>query len=234
MSVNPSPRRLPAQEAYRLWAQEYDASVNPLLSLEKRMLAPLFALAAGCDVVDLGCGTGRSIVEFAQAGARSIVGIDFSREMLECAWRKRPPLARLVEADCRDTQLPARSCDWILASFLLSYLNRLEAFAQEVARISRSGAFVLIVDVHPAARSYGWKRTFRNSEGIIEIQTYSYEIYDLHRAMQFAGFDLVYLKEAGFGPEELALFSQVGRPELYRTVENLPVLFAAGYQRDQA
>ncbi len=234
MSDCPAPRFLPAQEAYRLWASEYDTTPNPLLSLEQRLLASLLPLAAECDVVDLGCGTGRSIVELARIGARSIVGVDFSREMLEHASKKVPPSVRLIRADCRDTRLHSGSCDWILASLLLSYLDGVTAFADEAARICRQNAFVLIADVHPATKSYGWKRTFRSWQNVVEIETHSYQISDLHRAMQGAGFDLVYLKEAGFGPEELTIFAQAGRPELYWAVEGLPVLYAAGYQMECA
>jgi ubiquinone/menaquinone biosynthesis C-methylase UbiE len=233
MSDRPSPQLLAAQDAYRLWAPEYDSSPNPLLSLQRRLLAPLLSLAAGCDVVDLGCGTGQSIVELARLGARSIVGVDFSQEMLERASNRLPRCARLVEADCRDTKLDAQCCDWVLASLMLSYLDNLAAFAREAARISRPQAFVLIADVHPATRSYGWKRTIRLSENGIEIQTHPYEISDLYRVMQAAGFDPVYLKETSFGPEELSIFSQAGRPDLYWSVESLPVFFAAGYRRER-
>ena len=234
MSGGSWPRLLPAQDAYRLWAPEYDATPNPLLSLERRRLAPLLSLAGGCDVVDLGCGTGRSILDLARVGARSIVGVDFSQEMLERASQRLPSRVRLMQADCRRTRLPAQCCDWILASFLLSYLDDLTAFAREVARISRPRSFVLIADIHPATRSYGWRRTFRSSESVIEIQTHPYEISDLHFAMQRAGFSPVYCKEAGFGPEELAIFAQAGRRDLYWMVEGLPVFFAAGYQRERA
>ena len=225
------PRLLPARDAYRLWAPQYDSCPNPLLSLESRLLDPLLSLTAGCDVVDLGCGTGRSIAELARAGARSIVGIDTSREMLQRASQRLSPNARLMRADCRDTRLRAQCCDWILASFLLSYLDDLPAVAREAARISRPHAFALIADAHPATRSYGWRRTFRTSEEVFEIQTHPYEISDLHCAMRRAGFVPVFFREDGFGREELAIFSQAGRRDLYRKAEGLPVFFAAGYRR---
>lgn len=231
MTSVPFPRLLPARDAYRLWAPEYDASPNPLLSLERRLLAPLLLPAAGCDVVDLGCGTGRSLVELVRIGARSIVGVDFSQQMLERARKRLPSRVRLLEADCRNTPLSEQCCDWILTSFLLSYLDGFSAFAREIARISRPGAFVLIADVHPATRGYGWRRTFRCAESVIEIQTHPYQISELDCAMQHAGFAPVYLKEAGFGPQELETFSQAGRPNLYWAVKDLPVFFAAGYRK---
>jgi hypothetical protein len=51
---------LSAEEAYQLWAPEYDSAPNPLFDLEVRHLAPLLQSAAHCDVVDLGCGTALS------------------------------------------------------------------------------------------------------------------------------------------------------------------------------
>jgi SAM-dependent methyltransferase len=45
----------------------------------------LAALPAGFSVLDVGCGSGRNSVLFAQAGAGKVVGIDFSERMLELA-----------------------------------------------------------------------------------------------------------------------------------------------------
>ncbi len=42
-------------------------------------------LPAGFSVLDVGCGSGRNSVLFAQAGAAKVVGIDFSERMLELA-----------------------------------------------------------------------------------------------------------------------------------------------------
>ncbi len=78
-----------------------------------------------------------------------MIGIDFSEEMLAQASVKLAPGVRLVQADCLASPLTDRSSDWILASFLLSYLEDLRGFACEVARIARTGGSILISDVHP-------------------------------------------------------------------------------------
>src|SRR5579884_620446 len=41
----------------------------------------------GKSVLDVGCGSGIYVVSFAQRGARRIVGLDFSRNMLDLAER---------------------------------------------------------------------------------------------------------------------------------------------------
>ena len=52
-----------------------------MLSLERRILEPLLPPLADLDVIDLGCGTGRWLQILHAAGARRVLGVDFSPEM---------------------------------------------------------------------------------------------------------------------------------------------------------
>jgi ubiquinone/menaquinone biosynthesis C-methylase UbiE len=219
------------KEAYRLWAPLYDETPNPLLSLEQRALLPLLASASGCDVVDIGCGTGRWLTKLAEIRVRSLTGIDLSEEMLERAATKVNSAAQLIRADCLNTTLAESSSDWMLASFLLSYVGDIKGFAREIARIARPGAVVLVSDVHPATRNYGWKRTFRCGEQEIEIQTHRYQISDLQREMEVAGFESMFFREIAFGEEEKKIFVSAGRLDLFMHVDTLPVVMIAGYRR---
>jgi ubiquinone/menaquinone biosynthesis C-methylase UbiE len=227
-------RPLPVEEAYQLWAPEYDSTPNPLFCLEERHLAPLLQSAAHCDVVDLGCGTGRWLGRISTLQPRSLTGVDVSAAMLERAARRLCRNARLVQANCLYTPLGTASADWILSSFLLSYVDHLHELARETARIARPGALVLISDVHPATKEYGWKRTFRRAHQVIEIQTHPYQLQDLHMAMQEAGFELEFLHEHCFGVAEKAIFLHAERPELFAAVKGLPVLFLTSYRRRPA
>jgi len=234
MSATGSAQFTPVKEAYRLWAPLYDATPNPLLSLERRCITPMLHSAAECDVVDFGCGTGRWLAQLANENPRSLTGVDFSAEMLAQASMKRVTGAHLVEADCLATSLPESSSDWILASFLLSYLDDLRAFAREAARIARSGGVILLSDVHPETRGYGWRKTFRSTDHVIEIESHAYQIDELQRAMEDAGFDSTFLHEMSFGEEERQIYLDAGRPDLFLNVQGLPVLFIAGYRRSGA
>ncbi|MFZ1084089.1 MAG: class I SAM-dependent methyltransferase [Terracidiphilus sp.] len=222
---------LPVEEAYQLWAPEYDSAPNPLFCLEERHLAPLLPSAAHCDVVDLGSGTGRWLERLYPLQPRSLTGVDVSAAMLERAARKLGHNARLVQADCLHTPLGTNCADWILSSFLLSYVGDLHELAREAARIARSGALLVISDVHPATAKYGWKRTFRSAHKVVEIKTYPYQLHDLCAAMNETGFELESLNEYAFGEDEKTIFVHAGRPELYAAVKGLPVLFLASYRR---
>ncbi len=234
MSVPDLAQCTPVKEAYRLWASQYDATPNPLLSLEQRILAPILPSAAGCDVVDLGCGTGRWLARLANTSPRSITGIDFSEEMLAQASMKLAPGVRLVQADCLVTPLAECSSDWILTSFLLSYVDDLRAFAREAARIARAEGVIFLSDVHPETTNYGWKRTFRASQRVIEIQTHVYQIAGLRQVMEEAGFESMFLQESSFGEEERQIYFDAGRSDLFFQVQGLPVFFVAGFRRGRA
>src|SRR3984893_12036997 len=94
-------------EGYRLWANTYDDEPNPMLSLEQRVLGSLLPPLVDLDVVDLGCGTGRWLKALQGAGARSLLGLDSSPEMLVLAQSKLADMANVVCADCGSVLLEA-------------------------------------------------------------------------------------------------------------------------------
>ena len=77
--------------AYALWASNYPPRAhNPLMQAEERaLLAQLPADLGGCAVLDAGCGSGRYLAHALSRGARRVVGIDLSREMLARARSER-------------------------------------------------------------------------------------------------------------------------------------------------
>src|SRR3990172_1051669 len=106
--LNRGLRILPPREAYELWAKTYDRQAdNALLFAEERYVAPLVDALdmSGASVVDFGCGTGRYLRRALSKGARLILGIDFSRNMLRVASEKYGnETLSLIQSDLR--QLP--------------------------------------------------------------------------------------------------------------------------------
>jgi ubiquinone/menaquinone biosynthesis C-methylase UbiE len=225
----PQAASLSPQRAYQLWAPSYDSSVNPLLALEERRMARQLVTFAGKDDVELGCGTGRWLRKLETLRPRSLTGIDLSSAMLEQARLKCAPTTMLLQSDCIETSLRSRSADRILASFLLSYLCDLNAFARESARILRAQGSILISDLHPDTASYGWRRTFRAAGRIFEIETQRYTLAHLVDTMQQAGFRLDHKADWPFGTPEAQIFERAGKRESYLKVESLPVVYYAQF-----
>jgi ubiquinone/menaquinone biosynthesis C-methylase UbiE len=222
---------LDAEEAYARWAPSYDQTPNPLTALEERLIAPMLREFAGCDIVDLGCGTGRWLEQLQRIGPRSLVGVDASPAMLAEAGRKCLLSTSLIEAACTSTPLPARSADCVLASFLLSYVREVGRFAAEASRILRRDGTVIVSDLHPDTTSYGWRRTFRTEGDLFEIATFPYTVSALVSAMTAAAFALEQLSEPRFGEEEAAIFRANGMAEEFHRVMFLPVIYCARFSR---
>ena len=233
-STAPATTMLPAQDAYTLWASTYDRAPNPLLALEERLLAPLLSDLAHRDVVDLGCGTGRWLQRIEKVCPRSLTGIDSSAAMLAEAGNKCRPSTALIHAGCTTTRLPSHSADYALASFLLSYVPHLPAFARELARIVRPGGTLILSDLHPDARTYGWRRTFKSAGNLFEIITFPYTLPDLISGLDAAGFRCERVEEPCFGEQEQAIFRERGMLEGFRQVESLPVIYWARFSRGES
>jgi trans-aconitate methyltransferase len=80
------------------------------------------------EVVDLGCGTGRTASWLVANGVATIDGVDVTPEMLEKA-RARGLHRRLEEADVRATGLPAAAYDIAICSLVDEHVPWQTAFA---------------------------------------------------------------------------------------------------------
>jgi len=200
-------------DAYRLLAQGYDTGLNPMLTLEQRIMTPLLPPLRGAKVIDAAAGTGRWASHCQSRGARTIAA-DCCLEMLASA---RGPA---VLADVHLLPLPDGFSDLTICAFALGYAPDC---LPELARVTRTGGIVLVSDVHPEAIRSGWTRTFRHPTGAISIAHHPYSLDDVHaRKLR-----LDCLIEPRFGEPECALFAQAGKAAAFDEVSRQPAIFVA-------
>ena len=206
-------------EVFDRWAPSYDTQPNPLLALEQRVLLPRFGDVRGLDVLDAGCGTGRWLGQFAGRSPRSLVGVDISPVMLGLAASKLNHGCELLLGSC--TALPVRdaAADLVLSSFVVSYLDDVEGFAQEIDRVSRPGAMIFLTDMHPETEaSLQWKRG-------TQLDGRGWPLSRIIQAFEDRGFTLVSLTEPAFGIPERQIFEECGREDLYESAAGLPAIY---------
>ena len=80
------------RKGYDLWAETYDVTHNPLVSLDRRHTLNLLRPATGERILDAACGTGQHLRAMARRGTRP-VGVDLSFAMLKAARRNVPRAA---------------------------------------------------------------------------------------------------------------------------------------------
>jgi cytosine/adenosine deaminase-related metal-dependent hydrolase/SAM-dependent methyltransferase len=213
-------------EGYRLWANTYDDEPNPMVSLEQRILGPLLPPLVDLDVLDLGCGTGRWLKALQGAGARSLLGLDSSPEMLVLAQSKLAGVANLVCADCGSVSLEASSADVILANFVLSYVEDVVRLVGAASRALRPGGSLFITDIHPeTAAALNWRRGVPREEGFQEIRTHRRTIEEVISVCEKVNLNVALVLESRFGDEERLIFEKNGKQEYFHQIRGLPAIY---------
>lgn len=103
--------------------------------------------AAGVDVLDVGCGQGIDVCEFALAGAR-VVGIDLTPRHVELARQHAEEAgveARVICADAEALPLPDGSFDRVTSNGVLHHTPNIEAALREMRRVLRPGGTTTVI-----------------------------------------------------------------------------------------
>lgn len=133
--------------------------LNRLMSLGMdrrwRRLAAAEARPSGACALDVGTGTGDLAVELGRLGARVVVGVDFSPEMLAVAARKaggKHSRLSWALADALHLPFAEGSFDCVTNAFLLRNLADLSAGLREMARVLKPGGRLVCLDMTPPPR----------------------------------------------------------------------------------
>lgn len=232
VAERPSTRARRNRRAFDAWAQSYDRAANPLLLLEQRYLLPILPAVAGCDVLDLGCGSGRWLGHLAAGGPRTVRGIDSSPAMLQAALQKNISDVDLVLGSCNATPFADRSFDLILSSFVLSYVEDIDSLTDELTRIARDNCNLILSDMHPHTQDQlGWKRAFHDGEGEIALDTVLRRHGEIVASFATRGWELVIAIEPEFGAPERAIFAAAGRLDNFQQAVGHPAIFIVQFRK---
>lgn len=213
-------------DGYRLWARTYDAEANPMLSLERRVLLPLLPYMNSFDVVDLGCGTGHWLEQSRDAGAKSVLGVDLSPEMLSRARTKLGDAASFIGADVACAELASNSADLVLCNFVLSYVEDPSALVNLAHRILRPGGTLFVTDVHPqTASDFHWRRGCQVDGNHREIRVNNRPIDEVIQLFARAHLETLLRLEPVFAEEECLLFENAGKREYFDQIQAFPAIY---------
>jgi demethylmenaquinone methyltransferase/2-methoxy-6-polyprenyl-1,4-benzoquinol methylase len=110
----------------------------------------------GDRVLDAACGTGDLAVADRNAGARSVVGVDFSPRMLDRARRKEPGIEWL-QGDLLELPFESSSFDAATVGFGIRNVSELERGLSELRRVLRPGGRLALLEI---TRPRGLTRPF--------------------------------------------------------------------------
>ena len=134
---------------FDLIAPNYD-TLNRWLSLRldqywRRKTLRSIDVCAADGVLDLACGTG-DLSELAAATGAQVMGVDFARNMLVGATRRRIK-ADFIQADANALPLPPASVSVVLSGFALRNFVSIPNALQEAARVLKPGGRLALLEV---------------------------------------------------------------------------------------
>ena len=115
----------------------------------KRRVVKLASVAPGNRALDLCCGTGDLAFALARRGAET-TGLDFSPQMLEVAAQRhlKSQIANLkfLQGDAQQLPFPENSFDIVTVGYGLRNLTSWERGLDEMFRVARPGARLIVLD----------------------------------------------------------------------------------------
>jgi SAM-dependent methyltransferase len=131
---------------------------SSLVDCELDILRPL--LSSAPTVVHLQSGHGLDDIDLASAGARSVIGVDFSAVAATAAQRRAAELSapcRYVVAEVPGVPLRGECADLVYTGKgALIWMRDLAAWARDAARLLRPAGHLFIYEAHPAVPLWTW------------------------------------------------------------------------------
>lgn len=141
-----SKKVLKAKEGYNLYAPQYDGKKAFLDSFENNILGRFFQELKGKKVLDVGCGTGRTIGDLKKAGAK-VVGVDPSEEMLKIAKKKFSDI-EMIAGEIENLPCENESFDVVVALFVIAHLKTLDKAFREIYRVLKPGGVFIVSNIN--------------------------------------------------------------------------------------
>lgn len=133
------------RKAYARWSHCYDWVFGPAFDRARRRAIEMLELEPGDRVLEVGVGTGLSLPAF--PGDVTVMGIDISRPMLKrAADRATRSGSKLVEGDAARLPWTDDCFDAALASYVLSAVPEPGRMLQELVRVCRPEAEVVLLN----------------------------------------------------------------------------------------
>lgn len=184
------------QDAYNEWSDIYDTNINLTRDLDSNVTRNLLANRRFDSILELGFGTGKNTVFFAQIG-KVVHALDFSDGMIQKAKEKVKAMNVRFEAAELTKPWPCEDnfYDLISCNLVLEHIESLLHIFKEAERVLQPSGIFLINELHPFRQYIGTKARFEQEGGTVEVEAFVHHISDFTKAAEASGLTLIRLNE---------------------------------------
>lgn len=184
------------QDAYNIWAEQYDTNHNKTRDLEAVALKETLATVNFINCLEIGCGTGKN-TEWLITRATHITAIDFTEAMLAKAKEKiKTDTVKFLQADItQEWSFINKQFDIAIFSLVLEHIEDLNAIFNKLSKVIINGGHVYIGELHPFKQYTGSKARFDTEEGLQVVTCFKHHISDFTTAAINNGFSITLINE---------------------------------------
>jgi ubiquinone/menaquinone biosynthesis C-methylase UbiE len=184
------------EKSYNSWAEQYDTNESKTRDLDKKATIETLSKYAFDNVIELGCGTGKN-TEWLITKAKSIMGLDFSEEMLNKARGKiNFEKIKFLQTDLKEPwPVENNFADLITCSLTLEHIKNLNPIFNQAHLKLKTGGKFFISELHSARQYAESKAKYESESGIKELEVYIHHLSDYLSSAEKNSLKLIEIKE---------------------------------------
>ncbi len=184
------------QQAYNLWASQYDTNLNNTRDVEAIALRKTLHNIAFDTCLEIGCGTGKNTIWLLEQ-AKEITAVDFSKEMLAKAKEKiNSSRVTFIQTDITGPwSFKNNYYNLVSFSLVLEHVYDIDTILKNAATVLKQGGFIYIGELHPFKQYAGSKARFETEEGTNFLDCYIHHISEFVNIAKKYKFNIVMIDE---------------------------------------
>ena len=181
---------------YDSWAYRYDNNINPTRDLDKTVTKESLSNIDFFKVLELGCGSGKN-TEWLITKADKLVGLDFSKNMLDLAQKKiTSKKVTFINADLNEKwPVNNNSFDLATINLTLEHIEILDHIFNSLFMKLAQGGKCFVCELHPKKQLAGSKAQFEENGTEIVLDVFQHSEQDYIQSAEKAGFILLEKKD---------------------------------------
>lgn len=131
----------------------------------------------GLDILDLGCGFGELSKYCIEKGAKSVIGVDISKKMLNIA--EKHPKIKYINSSMEDIEFDSNQFDLVVSSLAFHYVEDFNELIRKISNWVKPNGYLIFSTEHPMILSRkiqtGWEKDDEGNKLFWPVDNYGEE-----------------------------------------------------------